>query len=42
MSTLKAAIERLAGQPDAASEPEARTLFQDFRDQLTQGKIRAA
>ena len=42
MSSLKAAIERLAAQPDAASDPEARKVFTDFRDQLTQGKIRAA
>lgn len=42
MSTLKAAIGRLVAQPDAASDPEARKIFFDFRDQLTQGKIRAA
>jgi len=40
MSTLKASIERLATQSDHG--PEARNTFLEFRDQLTQGKIRAA
>jgi 2,3,4,5-tetrahydropyridine-2-carboxylate N-succinyltransferase len=40
MSTLKAAIEHLV-QGDA-HDPDARNIFLEFRDQLTQGKIRAA
>ena len=40
MSTLKAAIERLSGQSEPS--PEARETFLEFRDRLTQGKIRAA
>jgi 2,3,4,5-tetrahydropyridine-2,6-dicarboxylate N-succinyltransferase len=42
MSNLKAAIERLATQPEVERDPEARTIFFEFRDALTQGKIRAA
>ena len=41
MSTLKAAIELLA-QGESEPEPDARNIFLEFRDQLTQGKIRAA
>jgi len=42
MSTLKAAIERLAAQGEVKRDPHARKIFFEFRDQLTQGKIRAA
>ena len=42
MSPLKAAIERLAAQPEAGSDPESRRIFEEFRGQLTKGKIRAA
>lgn len=42
MSSLKSSIERLAAQGEIESDPEARKIFLEFRDQLTQGKIRAA
>jgi 2,3,4,5-tetrahydropyridine-2,6-dicarboxylate N-succinyltransferase len=42
MSDLKSAIERLAAQGEVEHDPAARTIFLEFRDQLTQGKIRAA
>jgi 2,3,4,5-tetrahydropyridine-2-carboxylate N-succinyltransferase len=42
MSTLKSAIERLSSLGEVESNPEARRTFLDFREQLTQGKIRAA
>ena len=42
MSSLKASIERLAAQGEVEHDPEARKVFLEFRDQLTQGKIRAA
>ena len=42
MSSLKASIERLAAQGEVEHDPEARKTFLEFRDQLTQGKIRAA
>jgi 2,3,4,5-tetrahydropyridine-2-carboxylate N-succinyltransferase len=42
MSSLKASIERLAAQDEVEHDPEARKVFLEFRDQLTQGKIRAA
>ena len=42
MPTLQSAIERLAAQADAAGNSEAREIFLEFRDQLTEGKIRAA
>jgi 2,3,4,5-tetrahydropyridine-2,6-dicarboxylate N-succinyltransferase len=42
MSSLKASIERLAAQSKGEHDPEARKVFFEFRDQLTQGKIRAA
>jgi len=42
MSFLKAAIQRLASLGEVESNPEARQTFLEFRDQLTQGKIRAA
>src|ERR1700720_1121367 len=42
MSSLKSSIERLAAQGEVERDPDARRIFLDFRDQLTQGKIRAA
>jgi 2,3,4,5-tetrahydropyridine-2-carboxylate N-succinyltransferase len=42
MSSLKSAIERLSSLGEVESNPEARKTFLDFREQLTQGKIRAA
>ena len=40
--SLKFSIERLAAQGEVEHDPEARKVFFEFRDQLTQGKIRAA
>jgi 2,3,4,5-tetrahydropyridine-2,6-dicarboxylate N-succinyltransferase len=42
MSPLKASIERLFAQGEVERDPDARKTFLEFRDQLTQGKIRAA
>jgi 2,3,4,5-tetrahydropyridine-2,6-dicarboxylate N-succinyltransferase len=42
MSSLKSSIEKLFAQGDAHRDPDARRIFLEFRDQLTQGKIRAA
>jgi 2,3,4,5-tetrahydropyridine-2,6-dicarboxylate N-succinyltransferase len=42
MSDLKSAIERLAAQGEVEHNPETHKTFLEFRDQLTQGKIRAA
>jgi 2,3,4,5-tetrahydropyridine-2,6-dicarboxylate N-succinyltransferase len=42
MSSLKSTIERLAAQGEVERNPEARRTFFEFREQLTQGKIRAA
>ena len=42
MSPLKTSIERLSTQPEVERDPDARKVFSEFRDQLTQGKIRAA
>jgi 2,3,4,5-tetrahydropyridine-2-carboxylate N-succinyltransferase len=42
MSSLKSSIERLASLGEVEHDPEARKTFLEFRDQLTQGKIRAA
>ena len=42
MHSLKASIERLSAQGEVEHDPEARKLFLQFREQLTQGKIRAA
>jgi 2,3,4,5-tetrahydropyridine-2-carboxylate N-succinyltransferase len=42
MSSLKSSIERLAALGEVERNPEARQIFFEFRDQLTQGKIRAA
>lgn len=42
MSSLKASIERLSAQGEVEHDPQARKVFLEFRDQLTQGEIRAA
>jgi 2,3,4,5-tetrahydropyridine-2-carboxylate N-succinyltransferase len=42
MQSLKASIERLAALGEVEHNPEARPVFLEFRDALTQGKIRAA
>lgn len=42
MPSLKSSIERLASMGEVEHKPEAREVFLEFRDQLTQGNIRAA
>jgi 2,3,4,5-tetrahydropyridine-2,6-dicarboxylate N-succinyltransferase len=42
MSDLQSTIERLAAQGEVEHNPDARKVFLEFRDQLTQGKVRAA
>jgi 2,3,4,5-tetrahydropyridine-2-carboxylate N-succinyltransferase len=42
MQSLKSSIERLASLGEVEHDPDARQMFLEFRDQLTQGKIRAA
>ena len=42
MHPLQPAIERLASLGEVGRNPEARQTFLDFRDELTQGRIRAA
>lgn len=42
MQSLKASIERLAALGEVEHNPEARPAFLEFRDALTQGKVRAA
>ena len=42
MQSLQPLIERLASLADVEHDPGARETFMEFRDQLTQGKIRAA
>jgi 2,3,4,5-tetrahydropyridine-2,6-dicarboxylate N-succinyltransferase len=42
MSDLKSSIERLATHGEVENDTHAREVFLEFRDQLTQGKIRAA
>lgn len=42
MLPLKSAIEHLATLAEAERDPDARAIFLEFRDALTQGKIRAA
>src|SRR5271157_5577044 len=39
---LKSSIERFSAQAEVEHDPEAQRTFLEFRDQLTQGKIRAA
>jgi 2,3,4,5-tetrahydropyridine-2,6-dicarboxylate N-succinyltransferase len=40
--SLKASIEQLAAQAEVEGNPDAKPVFLEFRDQLTEGKIRAA
>jgi 2,3,4,5-tetrahydropyridine-2-carboxylate N-succinyltransferase len=42
MPSLQSAIERLATLGEVEQNPDARRTFLEFREQLTQGKIRAA
>jgi 2,3,4,5-tetrahydropyridine-2-carboxylate N-succinyltransferase len=42
MQSLRTSIERLAALGEVEHNPEARPAFLQFRDALTQGKIRAA
>jgi 2,3,4,5-tetrahydropyridine-2-carboxylate N-succinyltransferase len=42
MQSLKSSIERLAALGEVEHNPEARPAFLEFRNALTQGKIRAA
>jgi 2,3,4,5-tetrahydropyridine-2,6-dicarboxylate N-succinyltransferase len=42
MSSLQAAIERLATLGEVEQNPDARKIFLEFREQLTKGEIRAA
>ena len=42
MPSLQSAIERLATSGEVEQNPDARKIFLEFREQLTQGKIRAA
>src|SRR6267378_2597383 len=42
MESLQTAIERLASQDEKQLDRDARQTFMDFRDALTNGKIRAA
>ena len=42
MPSLQSSIERLASLGEVEHNPEARKVFLEFRQQLTQGKIRAA
>jgi 2,3,4,5-tetrahydropyridine-2-carboxylate N-succinyltransferase len=42
MQSLKSSIERLAALGEVEHNPEARPVFLEFRDALTQGKVRAA
>jgi 2,3,4,5-tetrahydropyridine-2-carboxylate N-succinyltransferase len=42
MPSLKSSIERLAALGEVEHNPEARPLFLEFREALTEGKIRAA
>jgi len=42
MPSLQSTIERLASLGEVERNPEARQTFLEFRDQLTEGRIRAA
>jgi 2,3,4,5-tetrahydropyridine-2-carboxylate N-succinyltransferase len=42
MQSLKSSIEHLASLGQVERDPEARSVFLEFREQLTEGKIRAA
>jgi 2,3,4,5-tetrahydropyridine-2,6-dicarboxylate N-succinyltransferase len=40
--SLQSSIERLSALGEVEHDPEARKVFLEFREQLTQGKLRAA
>lgn len=42
MQSLKTAIERLASSSEVEDKPEARQVFEELRDALTHGRVRAA
>jgi 2,3,4,5-tetrahydropyridine-2-carboxylate N-succinyltransferase len=42
MQSLRSSIEHLASLDEVERNPDARQIFMDFRDELTEGKIRAA
>jgi 2,3,4,5-tetrahydropyridine-2-carboxylate N-succinyltransferase len=42
MASLQTEVERLSTAQDISNESAARAVFQEFRDALTQGRIRAA
>jgi len=42
MYSLRSTIERLASTGEVERNPEAKAIFEEFRDHLTAGKIRAA
>jgi len=42
MSSLQSEIEKLAARPSPENEVNARSIFLKFRDELTNGHIRAA
>jgi 2,3,4,5-tetrahydropyridine-2-carboxylate N-succinyltransferase len=42
MQSLRSSIERLASLGEVERDPGARQIFMDFREELTEGKIRAA
>jgi len=42
MASLQSSIERFAALGEVEHDPEARRVFFEFRDALTQGKIREA
>ena len=42
MQSLQSSIEHLASLPEVERESDARQIFMDFRDALTEGRIRAA
>jgi 2,3,4,5-tetrahydropyridine-2-carboxylate N-succinyltransferase len=42
MQSLKSSIEHLASLDEVERNSDARQIFMDFRDELTEGKIRAA
>jgi 2,3,4,5-tetrahydropyridine-2-carboxylate N-succinyltransferase len=42
MPDLKSSIEKLSAEAEPERDPNARAIFLEFRDQLTEGKIRAA
>ena len=42
MASLQSEVERLSAVQDISNDSAARAVFQEFRDALTQGRIRAA